>query len=93
MMGPQAGGCRFPLQGLVGPGRSAAGGPCRFVCHHRCHCHDTLTRNDLIIVATVSVLGFALFAVRPVIHSWMMDLAPPNILAVPPVSSSAPKRF
>ncbi|GIT52911.1 MAG: hypothetical protein Ct9H300mP16_00710 [Pseudomonadota bacterium] len=39
----------------------------------------TLTRNDLIIVATVSVLGFALFAVRPVIHSWMMDLAPPNI--------------
>ena len=39
----------------------------------------TLTRNDLIIVATVSVLGCALFAVRPVIHSWMMDLAPPNI--------------
>jgi len=25
------------------------------------------------------VLGFVLYAVRPVIHSWMMDLAPPDI--------------
>jgi sugar phosphate permease len=39
----------------------------------------TLTQNDLFIVATVSLLGFALFAVRPVIHSWMMDLSPANI--------------
>jgi MFS family permease len=39
----------------------------------------TLTQNDLFLVATVSLLGFALFAVRPVIHSWMMDLSPPNI--------------
>lgn len=27
-------------------------------------------------IATAGVLGFALFAVRPVIHSWMMDLTP-----------------
>ena len=27
-------------------------------------------------IATAGVLGFVLFAVRPVIHSWMMDLTP-----------------
>jgi MFS family permease len=32
-------------------------------------------------VAAVSVLGFVLYAVRPVIHSWMMDLAPPEVSA------------
>ena len=31
------------------------------------------------LVATISVLGFALFAVRPVIHSWMMDLVPASL--------------
>ena len=30
-------------------------------------------------VVAVSVLGFVLYAVRPVIHSWMMDLAPPEV--------------
>ncbi len=30
-------------------------------------------------VAGISVLGFVLFAVRPVIHSWLMDLTPPNL--------------
>ncbi len=35
--------------------------------------------NDVLLVAAVSILGFALFAVRPVIHSWMMDLVPPNL--------------
>ena len=30
-------------------------------------------------IAGISVLGFVLFAVRPVIHSWMMDLTPPNL--------------
>ena len=36
----------------------------------------TLIRNELAFVAGISLLGFALFAVRPVVHSWMMDLAP-----------------
>ena len=30
-------------------------------------------------VVGIAILGFVLFAVRPVIHSWMMDLAPPNL--------------
>ena len=25
------------------------------------------------------MLGFVLYAVRPVIHSWMMDMAPPEV--------------
>ena len=36
----------------------------------------TFVHSELMYVAGVSLLGFALFAVRPVIHSWMMDLAP-----------------
>jgi len=39
----------------------------------------TLVQNDLVLVGAVSVLGFALFAVRPVVHSWMMDLAPASL--------------
>lgn len=39
----------------------------------------TLIRNDVTLVAAVSILGFALFAVRPVIHSWMMDLVPTKL--------------
>lgn len=39
----------------------------------------TLIQNDVTLVAAVSVLGFALFAVRPVVHSWMMDLVPTNL--------------
>ena len=39
----------------------------------------TLIRNDLVLVCAVSVLGFALFAMRPVVHSWMMDLAPSSL--------------
>lgn len=34
-----------------------------------------------LFVACTSVLGFALFAVRPVIQSWMMDLVPPPLAA------------
>lgn len=30
-------------------------------------------------IAGISVLGFVLFAVRPVMQSWLMDLAPPNL--------------
>lgn len=39
----------------------------------------TLVRNDALFVAGVSLLGFALFAVRPVVHSWLMDLTPPSL--------------
>ncbi|MGB1005562.1 MAG: MFS transporter [Thalassobaculaceae bacterium] len=36
----------------------------------------TLIGSDLVFIAGVAVLGFALYAVRPVVHSWMMDLTP-----------------
>ncbi len=39
----------------------------------------TLIGNELLFIAAVAVLGFALFAVRPVIHSWLMDLTPPEL--------------
>ena len=39
----------------------------------------TLAGNEALFIAGLSVLGFMLFAVRPVIHSWMMDLTPPNM--------------
>jgi len=39
----------------------------------------TLIRDEILLVATVGLLGFALFAVRPVVHSWMMDLTPPGM--------------
>jgi MFS transporter, FSR family, fosmidomycin resistance protein len=39
----------------------------------------TFVRSDAIFVVAVSVLGFALFAVRPVIHSWVMDLTPGHL--------------
>ena len=35
--------------------------------------------NEILFVAGVTVLGFLLFAVRPVLHGWMMDLAPPEL--------------
>ncbi len=37
----------------------------------------TLAGNEALFIGGISVLGFMLFAVRPVIHSWMMDLTPP----------------
>lgn len=39
----------------------------------------TFVENPTIYVAGVSVLGFVMYAVRPVIHSWMMDLAPSGV--------------
>lgn len=36
----------------------------------------TLLGGGPLYVAGVAVLGFVLFAVRPVVHSWMMDLTP-----------------
>ena len=41
----------------------------------------TLVSNDYVFVAGVSVLGFFMYAARPVIHSWMMDLAPAKVAA------------
>ncbi|RED54202.1 MFS transporter [Aestuariispira insulae] len=32
-----------------------------------------------VFVAGISVLGFALFAIRPVVHSWLMDIAPSHM--------------
>ena len=37
----------------------------------------TLAGNEVLFIAGISLLGFMLFAVRPVVHSWMMDLTPP----------------
>ena len=39
----------------------------------------TLIGSDVVFIAGVAVLGFALYAVRPVVHSWMMDLSPPGL--------------
>jgi len=39
----------------------------------------TFIEGIAAFVAVVSVLGLALFAVRPVIHSWALDLAPANM--------------
>ena len=36
----------------------------------------TVIQNELLFITGVSLLGFALFAVRPVVHSWMMDITP-----------------
>lgn len=41
----------------------------------------TFIGNPVLFVAGISVLGFALFAVRPVIQSWMMDIVPPALAA------------
>lgn len=36
----------------------------------------TLVEDATVFIVAVSILGFVLYAVRPVIHSWMMGLAP-----------------
>jgi len=38
-----------------------------------------LVGEIVLFIGVISVIGFALFAVRPVIHSWMMDLTPRNM--------------
>ena len=45
----------------------------------------TLIGSDLIFIAGVAVLGFALYAVRPVVHSWMMDPTPHELGVQRPV--------
>ncbi|PIW27397.1 MAG: MFS transporter [Rhodospirillales bacterium CG15_BIG_FIL_POST_REV_8_21_14_020_66_15] len=39
----------------------------------------TLLDNQMLLVAGVSLLGFSLYAARPVMHSWMMDITPPHL--------------
>ncbi len=41
----------------------------------------TLVRDPVIYVVCVSVLGFFMYATRPVIQSWQMDRSPPELLA------------
>lgn len=35
--------------------------------------------NIALFIIGVSLLGFVLFAVRPVVHGWLMDLTPPRL--------------
>lgn len=39
----------------------------------------TFVESQVVFVAGIAFLGFFLYAVRPVMHSWMMDLAPANM--------------
>ena len=39
----------------------------------------TLVENNIVFISGVSILGFMLFSVRPVIQSWLMDLTPPRV--------------
>lgn len=41
----------------------------------------TLVSDPVIFVACISVLGFSMYALRPVIHSWLMDISPPQLAA------------
>jgi MFS family permease len=41
----------------------------------------TLVSDPLVFVACISVLGFFMYALRPVIHSWLMDRSPPRLAA------------
>lgn len=38
----------------------------------------TLVEDQTIYVGCIALLGFFLFAIRPVVQSWMMDLVPPS---------------
>jgi MFS family permease len=39
----------------------------------------TFIESQVVFVAGIAFLGFFLYAARPVMHSWMMDLAPSNM--------------
>src|SRR5207302_1926901 len=41
----------------------------------------SFVRDERIYVFCVSVLGFVMYAMRPVIHPWLMDRSPPNLAA------------
>jgi MFS family permease len=42
-------------------------------------CGLTLVGDGVFFVCGVALLGFALFSVRPVVHSWLMDLTPAHL--------------
>ena len=39
----------------------------------------TFVTNPALYIAGISVLGFCLYALRPVMHSWALDLSPPKL--------------
>ena len=39
----------------------------------------TLLDSQIALVVGVALLGFSLYAARPVMHSWMMDVTPPEM--------------
>ena len=39
----------------------------------------TAISDGALFVAGIAVLGFSLFAIRPVVHGWLMDLTPPQL--------------
>ena len=41
----------------------------------------TFIKDPIIYVACVSILGFFMYATRPVVQSWQMDRSPPELLA------------
>ena len=42
-------------------------------------CSLSFLGDGIAFVAGITLLGFALFAIRPVVQSWMMDLTPKNM--------------
>jgi MFS family permease len=41
----------------------------------------TFVASPVVYVAGVALLGFVMYAMRPVIHSWLMDRSPPALAA------------
>lgn len=39
----------------------------------------TLLGGGLFFIGGMALLGFTLYSIRPVVHSWMMDLTPPRL--------------
>ena len=42
-------------------------------------CSPGFLADGIVFIAGIALLGFALFAIRPVVQSWMMDLTPPSM--------------
>jgi FSR family fosmidomycin resistance protein-like MFS transporter len=41
----------------------------------------TFITDATVYIAAIAVLGFCMYAMRPVIHSWLMDRSPPGLAA------------
>jgi MFS family permease len=41
----------------------------------------TMISDATIFIVAISILGFCMYAMRPVIHSWLMDRTPPSLAA------------